>query len=246
MDQENKQHSVILEAEKQEFLAVLSHELRSPLTAVKGYLSMVLDGDEGKIGPEIRKSISAAFVANERSIKLIESMIKVVQIQEEQLKFTFQKVDLVQTIQILVHDFEVPAKEKNIQIIYQLPPMPVLVTADPDRTREVLSNILSNAVKFTRKGTVTIDHRSIPESEGMLEVVDIADTGVGIAKENQSRIFNIFTKENLSLANQEKGTGLGLFTASKIAEAQGGRVWLEKSEPGLGSTFSVAFKEYNG
>lgn len=241
MNQENTQIKVMLEAEKQEFLAVLSHELRTPMSAVKGYLAMVLDGDAGEVNEKMRKFISTAFVANERTIKLVESMMKVVALQEDQMKFHLQKVDLVQSAQILMHDFEVPAKEKGLELIYQKPEHEFLVLADPDRAREVLLNLISNAVKFTKKGAVTIGFREIDENERHLAAVVVSDTGLGIAPEYQSKIFQVFTKENVSLANQEKGAGLGLFLASKLAQAQKGKVWLEKSELDEGSTFCAAF-----
>ena len=241
MNQENKQLKTMLEAEKQEFLTVLSHGLRTPMTVVKGYLDMILQGDAGELNNQTRQYIAAAYVGNERGLKLVENMMKVVDVQEQRLKFNLGKVDLAQTVQILIHDFELPAKEKDLKIIYHQMPEPIFVLADPDRVREILLNLISNAVKFTKKGSITISHRTILETQGRLAVVDVTDTGIGIAKEYQSKIFNIFTKENLNLAGQEKGTGLGLFLSGKLAEAQNGKVWLEKSVSDEGSTFSAAF-----
>lgn len=234
-----KQLRDILEAEKKEFLAVMSHELRTPMTGVKGYLSMILDGDAGEISSDLKEYIAAAYVANDRLIRLVDRMMKTVALQEGKTKFKIQKVNLVENLELLSHDFEIPAKEKGIVIKYKKPDDVIYVQADPDKLREILMNLISNAVKFTSKGEITISHRNLDSSA----VVDIKDAGIGIRKEDQGKLFEIFTKTNLSLAGQEKGTGLGLYLARKLAEAQNGKVWLEASEEGKGSIFSAAFEK---
>lgn len=236
-EEKNLQLKALLEAEKQEFLAVMSHELRTPMTGVKGYLSMILDGDAGQISADVREYIAAAYVANDRLIRLVDRMMKTVALKEGKTKFNIQKVSLNKNLELLSHDFALPAKEKNITLTYQKPPEEIFVLADPDKLREVVMNLLSNAIKFTDKGEVTISVRRHDHSA----VVDVKDTGIGIKKENQGKLFQIFTKENLSLSGQEKGTGLGLFLARELARAQKGDVWLEDSEEGRGSTFSASF-----
>ena len=245
MDTNPKQLNELLEAEKQEFLTVMSHELRTPMTGVKGYLSMILDGDAGMISDDVKEYIAQAYVANDRLIRLVDRMMKTAAVQEGKIKFNIQKVDLVQNLIVLATDFQIPAKEKKLSLVYNKPVSPsggpegkIFVMADPDRLREVLLNLISNAIKFTSSGKVEISHRKINH----YAVVDITDTGQGIKKEDQNRLFEIFNKTNLTLAGQEKGTGLGLFLARKLAEAQGGKVWLESSEVGKGSTFSAGFQ----
>lgn len=237
MNDQKENFESLLQSEKQEFLSVMSHELRTPMTGVKGYLSMVLDGDAGPINPDVREYVAAAYVANDRLIRLVSHLMKVVAVQEKRLKFSISKVDLVENIQVLVSDFQIPAKEKKLILSYEKPTEKIWVKADPDRLREVLLNLISNAIKFSKKGTVKISHRNIEN----LAVVDIFDTGIGIKKENQDRIFEIFSKANLTLTNQEKGTGVGLYLARHLAEAQNGKVWLENSEIDQGSTFSAGF-----
>lgn len=227
----------LLEDEKQEFLAVMSHELRTPMTGVKGYLSMILDGDAGEISPDVREYIAHAYVANDRLIRLVDRMAKTVAVQEGKIKLKIQKVDLTENLELLTTDFQIPAKEKGLILVYEKPKKKIFCLADPDRLREVLLNLISNAIKFTDKGKVKISHRAV----NSWAVVDISDTGRGIKKENQARIFEIFTKTNLKLSSQEKGTGLGLYLARRLAEAQGGKVWLEESSEGKGSTFSAGF-----
>ncbi|OGD56068.1 hypothetical protein A2V71_03915 [Candidatus Berkelbacteria bacterium RBG_13_40_8] len=237
MENQDQQLKDILSAEKQEFLAVMSHELRTPMTGAKGYLSMILDGDAGEISPDVREYVAQAYVANDRLIRLVERMMKTVALQEGKVHLNIQKIDLVKNLEILTNDFQIPAKEKKLTLIYEKPPQPIFVLADPDRLREVLMNLISNAIKFTGQGSINIKNRDI----NSWAVTDIIDTGIGVKKEDQGKLFEIFTKANLSLAGQEKGTGLGLYLARNLAEKQGGKVWLEESEPGKGSTFSAAF-----
>ncbi len=227
----------LLDAQRQEFLSVMSHELRTPMTGVKGYLSMLLEGDAGPISDDVKEYVAQAYTANDRLIRLVEHMMKVARVQEGKINLKIGKVDISREAKMIASDFQIPAKEKQLTLEYEASPEDLYVTADPDRAREVLMNLVSNAVKFTGEGgRIKISHRQ----QNNWVVTDVADTGVGIKKEDQDRLFEIFSKGNLTLAGQEKGTGLGLYLARRLAEAQGGKLWLEHSEPGKGSTFSLA------
>ena len=231
----------LLEAEKQEFLSVMSHELRTPMTGVKGYLSMVLEGDTGEVPQKAREYIAQAYVANDRLIRLVERMIKITKIQEKKFQFNIGKVEIADVVSQIVRDCQIRAQEKDIEITHDDPTEKLFVAGDPDRTREVLLTLVINAIKFTLKGgKIKIVHRRTPD----WIITNVTDTGVGLKKENQGRIFRLFSKGNLTLTNQEKGTGLGLYLARHLAEAQGGKLWLEHSEENKGSTFCFALKEY--
>lgn len=235
--QSSQQLKNLLESQKQEFLSVMSHELRTPMTGVKGYLSMILEGDAGELSPEVREYVAQAYVANDRLIRLVEHMMKVARLQEGKIKLKIGKVNLSREAKVIVADFQFPAKEKNQKLSYVPSKEELFVKADPDRAREVLMNLVSNAVKFTpEKGQITVRHRL----DKSWIITDIKDTGVGIRREDQDRLFEIFSKGNLTLTGQERGTGVGLYLARRLAEAQGGRLWLENSEEGKGSTFSFA------
>lgn len=238
MSPTNQQLKDLLEAEKQEFLSVMSHELRTPMTGTKGYLSMILSGDAGEVPAEIKEYAAQAYIANEKLIKLVDQMFKAAQLQEGKFHLKIGKVNLTEQIKILITDFAIPAQEKNLLLKHRLVRKEIFVQADPDRLREILMNLLSNAVKFTAAGgKVTISE----QTEGDWAVVKVQDTGCGIKREDQQRIFEIFAKANLTLTGQEKGTGLGLYVARRLAEAQGGKVWLDESIPNKGSVFAVAF-----
>lgn len=236
-----KQLKSLLEAEKQEFLNVMSHELRTPMTGVKGYLSMILEGDAGEIPPKAREYLAQAYVANDHLIRIVERMLKITRIQEKKFKFNIGKVDLQETVGQVMRDCKIRAEEKNIELIFQKPDEQLFVSGDSDRTREVLLTLVVNAIKFTHSsGKITVTLRKTPE----WIITEVADSGAGIRKEDQARIFQLFSKVNLTLTGQQRGTGLGLYLARHLAEAQGGQLWLEHSEEGKGSTFSFALKEW--
>lgn len=238
MSPTNQQLKDLLEAEKEEFLSVMSHELRTPMTGTKGYLSMILSGDVGEVPPEIKEYAAQAYIANEKLIKLVDQMFKAAQLQEGKFRLKIGKVNLTEQIKILITDFAIPAQEKNLTLKHRLAKKEIDVRADPDRLREILMNLLSNAVKFTAAGgKVTVSEHI----EGDWAVVKVQDTGCGIKREDQQRLFEIFAKGNLTLTGQEKGTGLGLYVARRLAEAQGGKVWLDESAPNKGSVFAAAF-----
>ncbi len=246
MDNTNKEQNVenlknLLNAEKQEFLSVMSHELRTPMTGVKGYLSMILEGDAGPISDDVKEFIADAYVANDRLIRLVEHMMKVARVQEGKIKLNISKVDISREAKMIVSDFQIPAKDKKITLTYKPAAAELFVKADPDRAREVLMNLVANAVKFTpQNGQTEVSHRE----ENSWIITDVKDSGIGIRREDQDRLFEIFTKANLSLTGQEKGTGLGLYLAKQLAGAQGGKLWLEHSEPGKGSIFSFALPKF--
>ena len=238
MDQKpNEEMKNLLTAEKREFLAVMSHELRTPMTEVKGYLSLILDGDSGEVSPEVKKSVVDAYIANDHLIKLVDNILKVAAAQENVVSLNIQKVNLIETLAVITNSFQVAANDKKLTLVYERPRNDIWVLADPDRLGEIFQNIISNAIKFTEKGAVTIKNRGA----GELVVTDVIDTGLGIKPEDQGKIFDLFSKTNLELSDQQKGTGVGLYLSKKLAEAQNGKIWLESSEVGRGSTFSVGF-----
>lgn len=238
--EEIRQLKQLLEAEKEEFLSVMSHELRTPMTGVKGYLSMILDGDAGEVPDQVREYIANAYVANDRLIRLVEKMLKIAHLQEKEFKFNIDKVNLTLQIKQVIKDCQIRADEKKISLKYQSN-KELFVKGDPDRVREVLLTMIINAIKFTpNNGKILVSHRE----NGHWIITDVRDSGIGITKQDQERIFQLFTKGNLTLTGQERGTGIGLYLARQLSEAQNGKLWLEYSEVGKGSVFSFLLPKY--
>ncbi|KKP59869.1 MAG: Sensory transduction histidine kinase [Candidatus Gottesmanbacteria bacterium GW2011_GWA1_34_13] len=184
---------------KDEFVSLASHELRTPMTAIKGSLSTILDGYTGQINASTKEFLTAAFNENDRLIRLVNNLLNISRIEAGRITFTITKIDLDKLIK---------------------------------EVKEILINLIGNALKFTHQGGVTV---SVFEKDNMITTA-VSDTGHGIAKEDQDLLFKKFSQVKGSYAKQSGGTGLGLYISKKMIEGMKGNIWLE-SEVGKGSTF---------
>lgn len=231
LDEANKKLQE-LDKLKDEFVSLASHELRTPMTAIKGSLSTILDGYAGDVAPQAKEFLSAAYNENDRLIRLVNNLLNISRIEAGRFVFTFSQVHVDTLISDVVEKLVGAAKEKNLVLTYERNPSLPIVMLDEDKIREVLINLIGNAVKFTHTGGVTVGAQM---KEGMV-VFSVADTGSGIAKEDQDLLFKKFSQVRGNYAKQTGGTGLGLYISKQIIEGHKGKVWLE-STLGKGSTF---------
>jgi signal transduction histidine kinase len=217
---------------KDEFVSLASHELRTPMTAIRGSLSTILEGYAGDIAPTVREFLVAAYNENDRLIRLVNNLLNISRIESGKFTFSISPVNSEEVIKEVVANLERAAKEKNLELKYVHEfPIP-MVDADADKVREVLINVIGNAIKFTHKGGVTV--RTKVENKYVVMIIE--DTGSGISKEDQDLLFKKFSQAQGSYAKQSGGTGLGLYICKIIAEGLGGKIWLE-SVLGQGSKF---------
>ncbi|OGG04941.1 hypothetical protein A2Z33_06625 [Candidatus Gottesmanbacteria bacterium RBG_16_52_11] len=218
---------------KDEFVSLASHELRTPMTAIRGSLSTILEGYAGDISPQSKEFLTAAYNENDRLIRLVNNLLNISRIEAGRMNFAFQTLNLEEIISEVITNLQNVAKEKGLNLTYiREGPIPQ-VEADPDKVREVMINIIGNALKFTHKGGVTVrtkfDGRSVTTS--------ITDTGSGIAKEDQDLLFKKFSQvQKTNYARPQGGTGLGLYICKIMVEGMRGKIWIE-STLGVGSTF---------
>jgi len=217
---------------KDEFVTLASHELRTPMTAIRGSLSTILDGYSGEISKEAREFLTAAYNENDRLIRLVNNLLNISRIEAGRFTFNITKVDVGKIIEEVIRNLEMATREKNLFLTYEHVSGMPLVFADEDKIREVLINLIGNAIKFTHTGGVKVSQY---KKEGMI-VVAVTDTGSGIAKEDQELLFKKFSQLQGSYAKQSGGTGLGLYICKQIIEGLNGQIWLE-SELSKGSTF---------
>lgn len=217
---------------KDEFVSLASHELRTPMTAIKGSLSTILDGYAGEVSKESREFLTAAYNENDRLIRLVNNLLNISRIEAGRFTFTIIKVDIAKLANDVVTNLQMSAKEKNLVLTCKVEGQVPMVLADKDKVQEVLINLLGNAIKFTHQGGVNV---KVALKDGMV-VVSVSDTGSGIAKEDQDLLFKKFSQIQGSYAKTTGGTGLGLYISKQIIEGLKGSVWLE-SEIGKGSTF---------
>ncbi|MBX4198114.1 GHKL domain-containing protein [Candidatus Parcubacteria bacterium] len=223
----------LLERAKTEFIALIAHQLRTPLTGTKWTLNMFLDGEIGEITPEQKGFISKLYDSNERLILITNDLLESQKLDLADTQYSFNSVQIFDIIDNLVGELKTNIQKKHITVNVLRNTVPML-EIDPDKIRLVFQNLLDNAVKYTmEEGTITIDAH--PDNEQV--VISITDTGVGIPKDQQADIFNRFYRA--SNAQHITGSGLGLFLVKKIIEGHGGKVWFESVES-KGSTFYIA------
>lgn len=222
---------------KEEFLALTTHDLRSPLTVISGVISFFTSGRLGDLSPE-QKNMVAMMERNAQSlIELVNDLLDASKLESGTMRLDLASINLRTLVDELCETMEPLAREKGIALEVRLPPGVPPVRADRTKFRRILVNLLSNAVKFTGKGgTVEVRAALVEEEENRVRI-SISDTGVGIAPEDVERLFDKYEQARSRATRGEKGTGLGLYITKQLVELHGGEIEV-KSEMGKGSTFS--------
>ncbi len=220
---------------KDEFVFIAAHELRTPVAAIKGYLSMLMDGSVGVIDDAAKGFIKKVMNANQRLIQLVNDLLQVARSEAGKLTIQVAATDVAEPIQSTLDELAPLAKEKSITMNYE-PKDAAKVMADPVRLKEVLVNLVGNAIKYSGNGgSVIVSH----EVQDKNLVVHVADTGFGITKAAQARLFEKFYRVQTEKTREITGTGLGLFIVKQIIEKMNGKIWVD-SEEGKGSVFSFS------
>jgi signal transduction histidine kinase len=221
---------------KSEFISITSHQLRTPLSAIKGYLSMVLEGTYGGISERVKKVIENVYTANERLIKLVNSFLDVSRIELGREELKLERISIEDLISETVSEMEIEARKKNLYLKFERPKIALpKILIDRGRIKEVISNLIDNAIKYTQKGGITIKSQI---SNGKCQI-SISDTGEGLTKEEISRLFESFSRGTAGAKFWTEGVGLGLYVSKKFVELHGGKIWAESEGKGKGSTFYI-------
>ncbi|MFA6918975.1 MAG: ATP-binding protein [Patescibacteria group bacterium] len=225
-----------LDDAKSEFLSIASHQLRTPLTITKGYVSMMNEGSFGKVPKIIKENLGKIYIANERLLNLVENLLDISRIEAGRLEFNLEPVDLVETAKALVSDFQERAKAKKLKLEFFPDPKLPKCQADAQKIKEVISNLIDNSVKYTNKGEIIIGIHQ--ESQSL--IFSCQDTGMGIEPEDLPRLFNKFVRGKGMMTVHTEGTGLGLYFARVVIENMGGRIWAESPGKNRGSKFAFS------
>jgi signal transduction histidine kinase/HAMP domain-containing protein len=220
---------------KSEFISIAAHQLRTPLSAIKWVIKMILDGDAGTLNSEQQELLTQGYASNERMIVLVNDMLNVSRIEEGRFGYSFTKDKLEDALQIVVTSLENQIKNKQITLELSVPKKLPLVFMDKQKMNLVLQNLLENAVKYTPpNGKIIVRVKS---NKDELEV-SIKDNGVGIPKKDQEKLFTKFFRADNVIRMQVEGSGLGLFIVKNIVEKHGGRIACT-SEEGKGTEFII-------
>jgi signal transduction histidine kinase len=211
---------------------MVSHELRTPLTTIKGFVSIVLNEETGPLNNQQRHFLETSDRAIDRLTLLVSDLLDISRIEAGQIKMQLRPTSVLELCQRLETSFGPQLKAQNLVLTLRVPDNLPRVLADPHRITQVFDNLLSNALKFTTKGGITVS----AVDKGDFVLISVKDTGSGIPAEEQDKIFDKFYQIKVGSGYPSKGTGLGLAIVKSIVESHRGKVWVE-SEPGKGADF---------
>ncbi len=222
---------------KSEFISISSHQLRTPLGAIRGYSSMMLEGDYGKINEKMKEPIVYIHDASIRMIKLVNSLLDVSRLERGKMEFKVSpKVSINKIIEECVEDIALTAKEKGIYVKYKKGKNIPLITADENKIKQAIHNLINNAVLYTEKGGITI---TVKRKNPNAILIQVKDTGIGIGRDDLAKIFRSFSRGTEATQIYTQGTGLGLFVAKNFIEMHNGKLKVSSEGVGKGSLFCV-------
>ncbi|KKQ74286.1 MAG: GAF sensor signal transduction histidine kinase, partial [Berkelbacteria bacterium GW2011_GWB1_38_5] len=267
-------HELEVEQLKRELISIATHELRTPITGIKGYLDMILSGDTGGVNSETKEVVSEVTAINQKLADLVDDLLNVGRIEQGRIEVKPVAMDLTNSITEALKELSIQAKGKSLEMVFSSPQgrtiyssseppaggelrSNIMVKADPERVRQILINLIGNAIKYTPAGKSEIRNQKSetnlnsqnPNYAGKIEIsleqkgseiiCHIKDSGIGMDKEAQKSLFTKFYRIKTEKTRQITGTGLGLWICKQIIEMMSGKIWVESAE-GKGSTFSFS------
>lgn len=223
---------------KTEFVSLATHQLRAPLAKIQGYSSMVLEGDFGKVPEDLKEPMQRIFLSSQNLGSLLNDFLDVAQIEKGEITYNLKDCNLIDILNRVEENFKDVFDNTGLkfQITYDKSDE-IKILADFAKTVSAISKIVDNAVRYTPQGSIKI---SIAEKDDDV-VITIADTGVGIEQSEIDELFEKFKRGKNAYNVSVSGSGLGLYVAREIVEAQEGRIWLKSDGPGKGTTAFIAF-----
>ena len=223
---------------KDEFLSVMSHELRTPLAVVIGYAGMVKEKMLGEINDKQEDALQKLLTRANDQLNMINALMQITHIESRALVLERHLVNLSDLLAHLKAEYALNHPKDKVEVLWDYPAEPIAIVTDSGKLKEILVNLINNALKFTNQGSVTVSMRLTEDLRRKWVELKVADTGVGIAEDQHSRIFDKFYQVDSSETRLYGGTGLGLYIVKHFTAFLGGELAVD-SEPGKGSTFTV-------
>jgi len=221
---------------KSEFISMASHQLRTPLTAIKGYLSMMIDGSWGNIPQAAKEKMENIFQSTERLIRIVADLLDVSKIELGKMELEKEETDIKELVKSCYEELKITADKKGLNYTLDITPEPLPnLNIDSLKVRQVIMNLIDNSLKYTLKGEVKVKL----EKKGNNILISIKDTGDGLAEKEKKDIFEGFVRGSAGIDYFIEGAGLGLYVAKKFLDIQKGKIWAESEGKGKGSTFFV-------
>jgi signal transduction histidine kinase len=227
---------------KDEFISMASHELRAPIGALKGFISLFLDNAFGAFEGVAREKMQVTMLLTNRLGDLVEDLLNVSRIEQGRMKIDSAPVQPEEVIKSIMDEFEAPAKEKKLEFVFKTPPEPLpKINVDADRLKQVIANLVSNGIKYSKQGSVTVT----AYVEDNLVKIKVTDTGLGMSPEARERLFTKFYRIQTDDTRSIPGTGLGLWITKQIVELMGGKIFVDSIEK-VGTQMTVEFPPMKG
>ena len=225
-----------LDKAKSEFISIASHQLRTPLTAIKGYISMMLEKTYGKPPEKMERPLKNIYTSNERLIKLVNDLLNVSRIEAGRMEMELEKLSLEEIITSVVEELKNIVRNKDIYLKFEKPEKALpKILADREKIRQVIMNVIDNAIRYTEQGGITV---KIKDLKSKIQIV-VSDTGTGLTKYELSKMFESFSRGAAGTKLYTEGVGLGLYVAKRFVEMHNGKIWAESKGRDKGSTFYI-------
>ncbi len=229
----------VVDKQKSEFVSIASHQLRSPLTAIRGYTSMILDGNYGKAPDEMTEVLGRIHESAKLMAFSIEDFLNVSRIESGNMKYTYSEFNLCEQAEHIVDDLRPEATRSGLLLLFKSNiASKGIVRADISKTQQILHNLINNSLKYTQKGTITV---YVHENHIARKLyVEVIDTGIGMDQETVKNLFQKFSRAKNANSVNINGTGLGLFVAREMARTMGGDITCKSDGDGKGSSFVLS------
>ena len=232
-----------LDHQKTEFVSIASHQLRSPIAAIKGYASMMIDGAYGNLTKELKEPLSRIQESGQRIGIMVDDFLNVTRIEQGRMTYDMKPHKICVILSSVVKELQVVANDKGLKLTVQCDEKAgVQIRADEGKITQIFSNLIDNAIKYTQEGRIDVSVESLEKEEKVL--VHIKDTGIGIAPEEIQNLFQKFNRASNANDANVLGTGLGLYIAREIMKAHEGWIDVHSEGVGKGSTFTVELPAY--
>lgn len=225
-----------LDKAKSEFVSMASHQLKTPLSIIKGYISMMLEGSYGSISDKVKEKLANVLQSNERLLKLVNDLLDISRIELGKMEIERELVQIEDLLQSCVDELKVEAEKKKLKLIFEKPKeLLPKINIDSLKIRQVILNLIDNAIKYTSEGEIKV---KVTRKNSTI-LISVQDTGEGLTKEEQKSIFEGFVRGRAGINLWVQGTGIGLWLARKYLELHQGKIWSKSFGKGKGSVFFV-------
>lgn len=224
---------------KDDIVSLAAHQIRSPLVAIRGYASMIAEGDFGNVEMNVQDAIQRISDSSKNLMNIANEFLDISHIEEGRIKYNLKEFDLKHTLTRICEKYEKRIKEKGLDFSFDYEKnLDYMVFADREKIKRIIQTVVENAIRYTREGKIKV---SLSSGNGKA-IVSVTDTGIGISKKDSNRIFHRFARTSNASRIDTTGTGIELYIAKEMLHAQGGHIYAISEGSNKGSTFVIEIK----